>query len=124
MEPFDDGENSVRLLGIDTPETNYYGRSQGEHAGNATDFLKELVSAGDIVRIESDQEERDKYGRILGYVFMDDENIIEQRVFFFREQNAIDAGYTLRSKPVSLSNFFLKNRSLSREKEKGENNTL
>jgi endonuclease YncB( thermonuclease family) len=75
VEPFDDGENSIRLLGIDTPETNYYGRSQGEHAGNATDFLKELISAGDIVRIESDQEERDKYGRILGYVFMDDENI-------------------------------------------------
>ena len=75
VEPFDDGEDSVRLLGIDTPETNYYGRSQGKHAEDATDFLKELIGVGDTVRIETDEEERDRYGRVLAYVFKGDENI-------------------------------------------------
>jgi len=32
VEPFPDGEDSIRLLGIDTPETNYFGHSQGQHA--------------------------------------------------------------------------------------------
>lgn len=29
---------------------------------------------------------------------------LENRVFFFKEQEAIDAGYALRSKPVTLAN--------------------
>jgi len=35
VEPFPDGEDSIRLLGIDTPETNYFGHSQGQHADEA-----------------------------------------------------------------------------------------
>jgi endonuclease YncB( thermonuclease family) len=187
VEPFADGEKSVRLLGIDTPETNYRGRSQGRHADDATMFLKELVRVGDTVTIETDEEERDRYGRVLAYVLKNGENInvrlvaegmaapyqifpnlrlfeeirqatiealngnrgifdqadplrelpfefrmsvdgrtphkyvgdyqakiyhnpveykeipLENRVFFFKEEDAINAGYTLRSKPVDLS---------------------
>jgi len=65
VEPFSDGEDSVRLLGIDTPETNYEGRSQGEHADAAKAYLNQLISVGDTVRIETDKEEQDKYGRVL-----------------------------------------------------------
>jgi len=75
VEPFDDGEDSVRLLGIDTPETYYRGQSQGFHSEAAKAYLAGLLSAGDTVRIESGQEERDKYGRVLGYVYKDDINI-------------------------------------------------
>ncbi|MFQ6040198.1 MAG: thermonuclease family protein [Candidatus Poribacteria bacterium] len=75
VEPFPDGEDSIRLLGIDTPETNYRGHNQGKHADAAKAFLNELVRVGDTVRLETDQEERDKYGRVLAYLFKGDENI-------------------------------------------------
>jgi endonuclease YncB( thermonuclease family) len=75
VEPFEDGEESVRLLGIDTAETNYQGRSQGAHAEAARDYLKSLLSVGDTVTILTDAEERDKYGRVLAYVFINDENV-------------------------------------------------
>jgi len=75
VEPFADGEDSVRLLGIDTPETYYKGHSQGFHGEAAKAYLKGLLSVGDTVRIETDEEERDKYGRVLAYVYKGDQNI-------------------------------------------------
>lgn len=75
VEPFPDGSTSVRLLGIDTPETNYNGHSQGAHADAAKHFLRQLIQVGDTVTIETDAEERDKYGRILAYVLKNGENI-------------------------------------------------
>jgi endonuclease YncB( thermonuclease family) len=62
-------EHSIRLLGIDAPELNYKGRSQGDHAEQAINYLKSLIQVGDEVRIETGAEARDKYGRILGHVF-------------------------------------------------------
>lgn len=75
VEPFLDGSTSVRLLGIDTPETNYNGHSQGAHAEAAKAFLQQVVQVGDTVTIETDAEERDKYGRILAYVLKNGDNI-------------------------------------------------
>lgn len=75
VEPFPDGEDSIRLLGIDTPETNYHGHSQGAHAEAASAFLKQQIKPGDTVTIETDFEERDKYGRVLAYVIKDDINM-------------------------------------------------
>lgn len=56
----------VRLLGINTPEKgqNYY-----EEANNR---LKELVE-GKGVRLEKDVDDKGKYGRLLRYVFINDE---------------------------------------------------
>ena len=53
----------------------YRGRSQGQHAEDAKVFLNGLISVGDTVTIETDEDERDRYGRVLAYIFMDDENI-------------------------------------------------
>jgi endonuclease YncB( thermonuclease family) len=59
---------SVRLLGIDTPETHYQGQDQGEVAYRATDHLKSLLRQGDPVKIVFDQEPCDFYRRFLGYI--------------------------------------------------------
>ncbi len=58
------GGDKLRLLSIDTPE-------KGEPLYNeATRFLSELV-LGEAVQIEFANRRRDKYGRLLGYLYVD-----------------------------------------------------
>jgi micrococcal nuclease len=58
----------VRYIGIDTPETakpDAPGECYGERA---RDFNERLVGDRDV-RLELDVEERDRYGRLLAYVY-------------------------------------------------------
>ncbi len=62
---------TVRLLGIDTPETSTKRTGYRECYGKeATEYAKSLL-AGKTVRIETDttQDSKDKYGRMLAHVF-------------------------------------------------------
>jgi micrococcal nuclease len=60
-------EERVRYIGIDTPEV-----TSGEcFADEATAFNERLV-AGREVRLELGAEERDRYGRLLAYVYAED----------------------------------------------------
>jgi len=63
------GATKVRLLSIDTPETNYNGENQGSHATNASNYLKQLLPVGTQITLETDSEEKDTYGRLLAHVF-------------------------------------------------------
>ena len=66
-------EETIRLIGIDTPETVDPRKPVQCFGIEASNKAKELLS-GKKVRIEKDstQGERDKYGRLLAYVFRDD----------------------------------------------------
>ena len=61
---------SVRYLGIDSPETNHPRRGQECCGVEATERNRELVE-GELVRLESDTTDRDAYGRLLRYVYVD-----------------------------------------------------
>lgn len=63
------GTTKVRMLSIDTPETNYNGESQGEHAEAATAKLVELLPVGTEVVIEVGEDPLDGYGRLLAHVW-------------------------------------------------------
>ncbi len=71
----DNGE-SVRYIGIDTPETR---KRQGDtwvyvgepFAERAKDFNRRLVE-GKVARLELDVQKKDKYGRVLAYCFVED----------------------------------------------------
>jgi len=64
------GGEKVRLLGINTPEVERFGKP-GEAGGvEAQRWLRERLS-GQAVRLEADAESRDHYGRTLAYVFLD-----------------------------------------------------
>lgn len=66
IEALVDGEvESIRLIGIDTPERGDDGFQE------AADALTELLSDGEI-RLERDVTDRDRYGRLLAYVFVGD----------------------------------------------------
>jgi len=72
----------VQLIGIDTPESkpNDKAKRDSERTGKdietitkmgqeATEYVKKLLPEGKEVHLEFDVQERDKYGRLLAYVF-------------------------------------------------------
>lgn len=60
---------SVRLIGIDTPESKRPNTPIECFARESGAALGALIPVGTDVRIELDVEPRDHYGRVLGYVF-------------------------------------------------------
>ncbi len=63
-------EERVRLIGVDTPETKHPTRSVGAYGPEASSFTKSELN-GKSVFLEFDVSERDKYGRMLAYVWLE-----------------------------------------------------
>jgi len=63
------GLGSVRLIGVNTPEV--YGRVQC-FGPEASGFAKSVLHAGTCVRYQVGREARDRYGRLLAYVWLED----------------------------------------------------
>ena len=70
----------IRLLGIDTPETVDPDRPVECGGPEASALLAELLPAGTVVRLERDTEARDRYGRLLAYVFLDDGTFVNEAI--------------------------------------------
>jgi micrococcal nuclease len=66
-----EGGERVRYIGIDTPESTTEHECYGEEAKTHNRGLVE----GKRVTLVADAEDRDKYGRLLRYVFIDDQFI-------------------------------------------------
>lgn len=62
-------EERVRLVGIDTPESVKPGTPVQCFALAASARLKALLPEGSAVRLVRDVEQRDRYGRLLAYVY-------------------------------------------------------
>lgn len=62
-------EERVRLIGIDTPESVARDRPVECFGPEAKARLAELLPPGTPVRLERDVEARDRFGRLLAYVF-------------------------------------------------------
>jgi micrococcal nuclease len=63
------GGERVRLIGIDTPETKDPNRPVGCFGKEASRFTATVVPPGTAVRLVGDAEQRDRYGRLLAYVY-------------------------------------------------------
>jgi len=60
----------IRYVGIDCPEMNFRTRDPEFMAREAREFNEDTV-LGKIVRLESDEEKSDRYGRTLAYVSLE-----------------------------------------------------
>ena len=60
-----DGAHRIRLIGMDTPESN-----QPPFGAQASAALAAMVSVGSTVWLEPDVAPRDRYNRILAYVLV------------------------------------------------------
>jgi micrococcal nuclease len=63
------GVGRVRLIGVDTPEV--YGQSEC-FGREASAFVRRLLPPGASVRYRVGVEPRDRYGRLLAYIWLDD----------------------------------------------------
>ncbi|MGQ0434124.1 MAG: thermonuclease family protein [Microthrixaceae bacterium] len=71
----DDTTERVRYIGIDTPESVARDRPIECFGVEAKARLAELLPPGTEVRLERDVEARDKYGRLLAYVFRSSDGV-------------------------------------------------
>jgi endonuclease YncB( thermonuclease family) len=61
----------IRVIGVDTPESVDPGRPDEPYGKEASDFAKRHLD-GETVRLAGDAEPRDRYGRLLAYVWLRD----------------------------------------------------
>lgn len=107
----DNGER-VRYLGIDTPEMNYNNPPSEYFAEEAKRFNTDLVHRKNI-RLEFDSVKRDKYNRLLAYVYVDDT---------FVNARLIEEGYAkvyIIPPNVKHADDFLELQRKAREAKKG-----
>lgn len=66
--------DKVRLIGVDTPESVApieSGKINTEEGRQASEFTKGILKKGTTVYLESDEGDRDTYGRALRYVWLE-----------------------------------------------------
>lgn len=63
------GGERVRFIGVDTPETVAPDRPVGCFGKEASRFTASIIPPGTPVRLVGDVEQRDRYGRLLAYVY-------------------------------------------------------
>ncbi len=102
----------VRLIGIDAPETVHPSKSLACFGKEASQKTKETLE-GNLVRLEKDVSDKDKYGRLLRYVWKEGILINELLV---REGYATVATYP---PDVKYQDRFLEAQRLAREENKG-----
>ncbi len=86
-------EESIRLIGIDTPESrvNKTAKRDAKRTGQdlktitamgkrATEYVESLVKPGDLITIEFDAQEKDRYGRLLGYVYLSNGKMLNEEI--------------------------------------------
>lgn len=118
---------SIRLIGIDTPESKANKKAKKDASRSQRDiqtivslgkaaasFTKSIVKPGDFVRIEQDMQARDRYGRILGYVYLKSGKMLNEEI--------ISAGYaSVMTIPPNVrhQDRFLRAHRVAREKKRG-----
>lgn len=83
----------VRLIGIDTPESKDNLKAKKDASRNGTDidamirqgvearrFVEENFPLGTIIRIETDRDTRDRYGRLLAYLYTEDGTMVNETI--------------------------------------------
>jgi len=106
---------TLRLIGIDTPETKDPRKPVQCFGENASKKAKELL-LGKLIFIEADlsQGEKDKYGRLLRYVFFDDQTSYNEKMI--KDGFAHEYTYNL---PYKYQNNFKRAETYARENKLG-----
>ena len=74
-----DRKERVRLIGVDTPETVDPRRPVERFGKEASAFTKRMVE-GKKIRLEYDQNRKDRFGRTLAYVYLEDGTFLNAEI--------------------------------------------
>ncbi|MDZ4339059.1 MAG: thermonuclease family protein [candidate division NC10 bacterium] len=69
----------IRLIGVDTPETKDPRKPVQYFGDEAAAFTRRMVE-GKRVRLEYDWERKDKYGRTLAFVYLEDGTFLNAEI--------------------------------------------
>lgn len=69
-------EERVRLIGVDTPESVAPERPVQCYGAEASAYLASLIPEGTAVRLERDAVARDRFGRLLAYVYRAEDDLL------------------------------------------------
>lgn len=107
---------TIRLVGVDTPETVDPRRVVGCYGKEASNFSKKTLS-NQNVKLESDvlSGDRDKYKRLLRYVFLEDGQNFNQVLI----EDGYGHEYTYKSMPYKYQEIFKKSEINARENSRG-----
>ena len=67
--------NRIRLLGIDAPESRTRDLEEKALGLAAKDRVKELCPVGSTVILKTTKDDRGKFGRILGEIFVEEQSV-------------------------------------------------
>jgi micrococcal nuclease len=72
---------SVRMIGVDTPETHKPNTPVQCYGPAAAAYTKQLIGQGQV-RLEADakSQDRDRYNRLLRYVYLPDGTLLEAKL--------------------------------------------
>lgn len=79
-------DQRIRLYGIDTPESRTSDPSEKLYGKAAAEFLKKWLDGGDVT-IKTHKDERGKFGRILGDLWVFDTNVNRKMI---EEHHAVE----------------------------------
>ncbi|MER2008392.1 MAG: thermonuclease family protein [Psychrobacillus sp.] len=77
---YNGANENVRFLLIDTPETNHPKLGEQPFGQDAKDFTKQLLKGQDTVFLEFDVSYRDKYNRLLAYIYTSDGKSLQEEL--------------------------------------------
>lgn len=107
-----DGNEKVRLIGVDTPETKDPRESVQYFSQEAYKFTKSLVE-GKKVRLGFDQTRKDKSGRTVAYVYLEDGTFLNAEII---KQGY---GFTYTKYPFKYLEEFRQYEKEARESKRG-----
>ncbi len=111
-------EETIRILGINAPESKGPYRKEECFGENAKSILNQELKKGERVYLENDEKDldKDKYNRLLRYVY-DEENNLKRDIGLFMIENGY--AYHYKKSKVKNKNFDIYNRE--EENAKKEN---
>lgn len=121
---FDDGdtivvdmagtEEKVRFIGVDTPEVHDPRKAVQCFGKAASEHTKSLIGSGPV-KLETDplSSNRDRYNRLLRYVYLSDGTLVNQAII---EQGY---GFAYLSFPFTKSDAFAEAQTTAREQNRG-----
>ena len=74
------GDHTIRLLNVDTPETKDPNQPVECLGPQATEYLEDRLPKGTQIRLEFDVDRHDKYGRTLAGVFAPDGSLVNAEI--------------------------------------------
>ncbi len=107
---------TIRLIGIDSPETVDPRKPVQCFGKEASSKAKEMLSGKDVMlEADSTQGERDKYDRLLRYIYLEDGTNIN--MLMIRDGYAHE--YTYQSNPYKYQGEFIDAEQSARDEKKG-----